>query len=226
MEATSLLTEVVKRIIAGYEAWSGQKAYPSLNWRGIWCAHSLLEAGIRRRISFGQDLIDSNSKEWKQDISVTLFDAVDCDWIKCTLLLHSDQKDMIFWGRDKIGDYTVHNGYQMLQSGKVAPNSTNHGNLLPSTIKFYKKLWKLTVLDKMKITRIWYARNILDHEGIKQKEQDIITFVRRHLQELETLHLPSNASPGTQFWVEEVPFSVWAAIEGDPAFILSVDLVV
>lgn len=77
------------------------------------------------------DLIDSNTKEWEQDISVTLFDAVDCDWIKCTLPLHFDQEDMIFWGWDKIGDCTVHNGYQMLQSGKLAPNSTNQWQLAP-----------------------------------------------------------------------------------------------
>ncbi|MBA0788130.1 hypothetical protein Gotri_027907 [Gossypium trilobum] len=56
------------------------------------------------------DLIDHNSKSWKEEVITTVFTLEEAEAIKCIPLSRLVDKDMIVWKGDRFSDYFIRSG--------------------------------------------------------------------------------------------------------------------
>lgn len=67
--------------------------------------------------------------------------------IQCIPLASHPQPDMVVWRVEPAGEYTIQSSYRLLQGNKeLNENAVDCYNI------FYKKLWKLKIPKKVKIT--------------------------------------------------------------------------
>ncbi|MBA0816580.1 hypothetical protein Gohar_001227 [Gossypium harknessii] len=95
---------------------------PTYVWRGIFATRKVLEDGVGWRVrgirntvvnnivSMVANLIDHNSKSWKEEVITTVFTLEEVEAIKCIPLSRSVDEDMIVWRGDRFGDYFIRSG--------------------------------------------------------------------------------------------------------------------
>jgi len=94
-------------------------------------------------------LIDENSRGWKEDLLRRFFHHFDVEKILKLRIPWRDEEDMIAWHYEKMGTFTVRSAYQLgmtlkeLEAGQ-ASSSANPDGTRPA----WKKLWKLPVPHK------------------------------------------------------------------------------
>jgi hypothetical protein len=102
------------------------------------------------------DLIDNQSREWKEEAIKQIFYPMEAKQI-CTMPLPNyNQEDFISWQGTKDGNYSVKSGYQAILAWHKAQNPSPTSSYMDSTR--WKKLWKLFVPPKQ-IHHIWRILN-------------------------------------------------------------------
>ena len=94
------------------------------------------------------DLIDPNLKEWKTNVSDSLFYDFEVALIKNMPLCRSIQDDVLIWPFNLDGVYSVKSGYRYLheQQQHALPGPLESSVLTP----LWKKIWGLQVPNKVK----------------------------------------------------------------------------
>ncbi|KAG8481351.1 hypothetical protein CXB51_026276 [Gossypium anomalum] len=94
------------------------------------------------------ELIDGNTRIWREDLIRTTFEPDDADRILCIPLANEAHPDMTFWREEHSGEFTVRSAYKMLQNqSSTTYPMDSHTMALP----FYKQLWELQLPNKIKI---------------------------------------------------------------------------
>lgn len=94
------------------------------------------------------ELIDENTKTWREDLIRTTFEPDDADKILRTPLASEAHPDMIFWRGEHSGEFAVRSTYKMLQNQSPTTYPIDSHNTAHS---FYKQLWELQLPNKIKI---------------------------------------------------------------------------
>ena len=125
-------------------------------WRHSWIPkpHSLRpgRSKITRRLNWVHQLIDENSRGWKEDLLQRFFHHFDVEEILKLRIPWRNEEDMIAWHYEKTGTFTVRSAYHLgmtlkeLEAGQ-ASSSANPDGTRPA----WKKLWKLPVPHKVRI---------------------------------------------------------------------------
>ncbi|KAA3490640.1 reverse transcriptase [Gossypium australe] len=97
------------------------------------------------------ELIDENSKKWKEELIHSTFSPGGANKILHIPLAEEAHDDIVAWSGTPSGEFTVRSAYKLLQCNEVDlrtyPLQTDYK-------KFYKKLWDLNLPSKIKIV-IW-----------------------------------------------------------------------
>lgn len=83
-----------------------------------------------------KDLIDHENKEWKIDVLINNFLAIDIPAIEQISIINTNHKDELMWMFEPKGGYTVKSGYTAIQTWKSRTNTS------PTTSFSDNKLWK------------------------------------------------------------------------------------
>ncbi|KAK5835699.1 hypothetical protein PVK06_011397 [Gossypium arboreum] len=94
------------------------------------------------------ELIDENTRMWREDLIRTTFEPDDADKILRIPLASEAHPDMIFWRGEHSGEFAVRSTYKMLQNQSPTTYPIDSHNTAHS---FYKQLWELQLPNKIKI---------------------------------------------------------------------------
>lgn len=100
-------------------------------------------------INYVLDLIDAQIREWKGDLIVNTFPKVIANRILEIPLEKEANEDLMVWSGEPSREFSIRSTYKLLQKGTSFPNATHIQNDLTN---FYKKIWKLQIPTKIKIT--------------------------------------------------------------------------
>ena len=124
-------------------------------WGDNWLpSHS--SAKITTPVLFGQEnsnvevLINPVTRSWRAEVIEHVFSTQEANIIKGIPLSSTSQKDVLVWPFTPSGTYSVKSGYRFLTDNSAQPQVSNQD------LAFWKKLWSLGVLSKVK-NFVWRA---------------------------------------------------------------------
>ena len=124
-------------------------------WEDNWLpSHS--SAKITTPVLFGQEnsnvevLINPVTRSWRAEVIEHVFSTQEADIIEGIPLSSTSQKDVLVWPFTPSGTYSVKSGYGFLTDNSAQPQVSNQ------VLAFWKKLWSLGVLSKVK-NFVWRA---------------------------------------------------------------------
>ncbi|GMJ05563.1 hypothetical protein HRI_004225500 [Hibiscus trionum] len=148
---------------------------PSYTWRSIWASRALLEKGLCWRVGNGSnisiwnsfwlpvspprlvqtppspglnwvsDLMLLNPRRWNDDLIYEVFSQSEAHIILSIPLPSTNLSDILVWGVDPKGVYSVRSGYYTLQ------NQSNQVGYNDNSQSIYKQIWSLLCPAKIKI---------------------------------------------------------------------------
>ncbi|KAA3458458.1 reverse transcriptase [Gossypium australe] len=131
----NLLDRISKRI----DGWSNRMLSSSYAWRSIWAAKGSSDNKV-------VELINNQTREWKREVVEDTFEDDEAEKILRIPLAKHPHEDLRVWRADPTGVFSVKSTYKLLQ------------NVYPSAYAiqiiycdFYKKLWGIDLLTKIKI---------------------------------------------------------------------------
>ncbi|KAA3453822.1 Ribonuclease H-like superfamily protein [Gossypium australe] len=154
----------------------------SYTWKSIWAVKDVLTKGLCWRVGTGINisinddawvpdainfrlssvvnsmrdlkvnaLIDNTERIWKMELIKNTFSEEDAGKILRIPLARAPHDDFLVWGGEASGEFSVCSAYKLLQISDENPRAYALQTIYR---KFYKKLWLLNLLTKIKIT-IW-----------------------------------------------------------------------
>ncbi|KAL4603074.1 hypothetical protein ACB092_10G099600 [Castanea dentata] len=151
---------------------------PSYAWRSILSAQPVLKAGYRwqlprpstfrvllpptilpedTKVSF---LIDSNSGEWNVSLISQIFPPDDVACILGIPLSEHKPRDRIIWAYTPKGKFTVNSAYKVAMSMTQGNSDAEVSYSEPQT-RFWRQVWNLHILNKIKLFTWRACKNIL-----------------------------------------------------------------
>lgn len=100
------------------------------------------------------DLINSNTRKWREELIVNIFAPVHTEHILHIPLVEVAHPDELAWCGESSKVFSVRSSYKLLL--KNVANLIN--NLQPSAQNFYRKLWNLQFPAKVRIV-VWCITN-------------------------------------------------------------------
>lgn len=122
-------------------------------------------------LSLVKDLIDHENKEWKTNILINNFLAIDVTAIEQVPIINTNHQDELMWMFEPRGGYSVKSGYTTIQTWKSRNDSAPTTSSRDS--KLWKKLWNLHTIPRHKnllwriLTNSLPIRSELEKKGVK-----------------------------------------------------------
>ncbi|KAG8479729.1 hypothetical protein CXB51_029529 [Gossypium anomalum] len=131
------------------------------------------------------ELIDSNERIWKRELINNTFSKEDAGKILQIPLVRTPHDDLLIWGGEFLGEFSVCSAYKLLQTFDDIPRAYA---LQIAYRNFYKTLWLLNLPTEIK-----GERNTRMHEKKKSIGLEIANFINNYIAELNGLERKNSA---------------------------------
>lgn len=118
-------------------------------------------------------LIDWTTFQWNHDLIDSVFHRFDAEAIYRIPLSQRCVPDVLIWLHNKNGRYSVNSGYHTARMLLKETNWVGEGSVLISNSKVWDKIWKLHILNKIKVFGWRALHNILPPSERLQQQQII-----------------------------------------------------
>ncbi|KAK5839304.1 hypothetical protein PVK06_008080 [Gossypium arboreum] len=211
-------------------------SYPSFTWRSIYGARELMAEGLVWRVGSGDriniwndpwlpgkesnrisvqkilpnwstvnQLIKSETNTWDKELIHNLVDEAITKRILSIPIFGANVENMLVWKYEGLGEYTMKSGYQALSTELLQINTYTSSNCVDYR-GFYKSLWSLNILGKIKI-HIWRLINGLLPHFCNLARRSLSTDVVCPLCKVDL------EDSGHLLWNCELLQSVWASLQ-------------
>ncbi|XVF66311.1 hypothetical protein PTKIN_Ptkin10aG0025100 [Pterospermum kingtungense] len=158
------------------------------------------------------DLIDHDTRSWKEDLLSAFFSAADAELIRHIPLSPTPTNDCLIWMHSELGQFDVKSAYFVARERNVQSNAS-----LTTRVSYWKFLWNARVLPRIKyfgwrlihhilpVARscavwedvfpevfgwlsIWNNRNACYHDGVYILPHVLVMKSSRMVLDFETFH--------------------------------------
>ncbi|MBA0775666.1 hypothetical protein Gotri_010784 [Gossypium trilobum] len=201
---------VVKGLLLKGSSWQVGSGKSILVWDIAWLPGDrpyIIRSPRVNEVNFVTDLIDEHSGKCKESVVNIIVNDQEARRILSTPLVQYGLLDMLRWCLKKSGEYTMRNGYQLLLRGFPIIKNDSYRDIEESLFEWLQQLFtrnsQQQVLIIITIWALWLSRNKLLHEGKRQSNSELCTFLMRYIKELEILEdsYPRSVTKETKRWL-------------------------
>ncbi|KAA3453417.1 reverse transcriptase [Gossypium australe] len=154
-------------------------------------------------------LMQSDSTTWNDELIRSLFDEETASRIRSIPFVGSSLEDTLVWKFEGSGAYSVRSGYRVLSSSLVQATTSNPyhvWNCLQIQTQFVeesgcaKRIFtrafaaaenQKQCIIAISLWSLWFRHNKLIHEGVKFQLEEVVDFIRGYAQEILLVHTNS-----------------------------------